>query len=405
MKLVIYDQNNIKMGLVLLALYDEKDKPILLEYADFTGKKDEIKLGQIYRAKVKNKAEHIGACYVDMLPGVTGFLPKYENVIFCNSKKNSELHNEDEVLVQIKKIHSDHKKYEVSEKLSIPGDYLVIHTGKGTGFSKNISPEIKNAILEAGVFDDMKYGFIVRTSVEDLFADGDQAVQALKEEAGSLSEKLDTMINNSKSRSCYSLMFEPLNEIFALIRKYSVNRGSSYTSEFKVITDNKSCYEDIEAFSKENADLSFELSLYEDKLLSLQALMGLKSLMSELESKKVYLKCGGYLFIEQTQAMVVVDVNSGKIDTRKEKEDAILQVNLEACDKLMEQLILRNLSGMIIVDFINMKNKESVHTILERMRALARKDNVKTSIIGFTKLGLLEMTREKKKPTLFQQMK
>ena len=112
-------------------------------------------------------------------------------------------------------------------------------------------------------------------------------------------------------------------------------------------------------------------------------------------SKSVNLKSGGDLVIESTEALHIIDVNSGRSQSTKQKEEALLAVNLEAAREAARQIRLRNLSGIIVIDFINLKNQKNSLRILDELRRAVQSDPVRTSVVDMTKLGLVEMTRQK----------
>ncbi|MBP5152320.1 MAG: ribonuclease E/G, partial [Lachnospiraceae bacterium] len=130
--------------------------------------------------------------------------------------------------------------------------------------------------------------------------------------------------------------------------------------------------------------------------MPLSILYGLAGKYSESVSTKVNLRSGGFIVIEPTEAMTVIDVNSGKSDNKKTKEQLVRQTNLEAAREIFRQIRLRNLSGIIIVDFINSESEACEEELKSLMKELALKDPVKTAFVDITKLGLAEITRQKK---------
>ncbi len=149
--------------------------------------------------------------------------------------------------------------------------------------------------------------------------------------------------------------------------------------------------------------------LYEDELLPLYKLYSVEKTLSEALSRKVWLKCGGYIIIEQTEAMSVVDVNSGKNVTKAkkeaDKENNILKTNIEAGIEIIRQLRLRNISGIIIIDFINMAQQESRDKLLSVLKEYARLESIQTNVVDITPLGLVEMTRKNNGKTLKELIK
>ena len=122
--------------------------------------------------------------------------------------------------------------------------------------------------------------------------------------------------------------------------------------------------------------------------------------VKEATNKKVWLKSGGYLFIEPTEAMTVIDVNSGKAVSKKKAKDTFLKINMEAAKEISKQLRVRNISGIIMIDFIDMENEEDKSTLMDYMKSLVKPDPVKTTVVDITKLNLMEITRKRIKKSL-----
>ena len=156
----------------------------------------------------------------------------------------------------------------------------------------------------------------------------------------------------------------------------------------EVITDSKEFYETL-------ADNNINARLYLDELLPLYKLYSVESVLNEITSKKIWLKSGGYLIIEYTEAMTVIDVNTGKCEQGKDKEKTIIKINTEAANEILRQLRLRNISGIIIVDFIDMKSEDSKQLLMKQLKTKAANDEIRTSIIDMTRLNLVEITRKK----------
>lgn len=151
----------------------------------------------------------------------------------------------------------------------------------------------------------------------------------------------------------------------------------------------------------QKADLE-KLQFYQDPLLPLIKLYKLEAALEEALERRVWLKSGGYLVIEPTEALTVVDVNTGKYSGKKNAEDTILKINLEAAAGTARQLCLRNLSGIIIVDFIDMAREEHKQQLLTALEEELKKDPVKTVLVDMTKLGLVEITRKKVRKPLHE---
>ena len=172
-------------------------------------------------------------------------------------------------------------------------------------------------------------------------------------------------------------------------------------AEFDIVTDIKDIYEGIvDFFKEEREDLLCRVRFYEDNMISLNKLYSIDTLFSDALSKKVWLKDGGYLYIESTEALTVVDVNTGKNVRKKEAEIIKLNTNLEAIKETARQLRLRNISGIIIIDLINTTDKSEIDLIYHTMKEYLKEDRLNTVAIDITKLCLFEITRRKRKPSL-----
>ena len=155
----------------------------------------------------------------------------------------------------------------------------------------------------------------------------------------------------------------------------------------KIVTDNDAVYEELcRVFSAEEALKETQIEFYNDNMLSLTALYGLKSKLEAALSERVWLKSGAYLVIQPTEALTVIDVN------------------LEAAEEIARQLRLRNISGICLVDFINMDTKEANDSLAHTLKKCLFQDTVPAMFVGFTKLGLAEITRKKVKKPLWEQI-
>ena len=148
-----------------------------------------------------------------------------------------------------------------------------------------------------------------------------------------------------------------------------------------------------------------ELKLYEDNLQPLYKLYDVEGLIKDITKRNVWLKSGGNLVIDTTEAMTVIDVNSAKFNNGKSHEKTSYKINLEAAKEIIYQLTLRNISGIIIVDFINMTSDECKENVLEVLRKEAKKDRIKTVVVDMTKLNLVEITRKRISTPVNEQIK
>ena len=283
----------------------------------------------------------------------------------------------------------------MTSNLNFAGKYAVLTIGKkSVNFSSKIHdrtwkdhlrPKLEEVIGE-------ETGVIVRTNGYGM------ENELLAEVSGLL--RLYREIRAAASyRTCKSLLYQAEPEYIKSLK------GSRTGSLGEILTDQKDVYDGIhrylECYQPEDTD---KLRYYEDPLVSLACLYSFKGVMDQACQKRVWLKSGGYLIIEQTEAMVVIDVNTGKYSGKKNQADTIRMINLEAAKEICRQLRLRNLSGIILVDFIDMKEEEDKALLMEKLQEFAEPDPVKTTVVDMTQLNLVELTRKKGKKPLWEQL-
>ena len=174
---------------------------------------------------------------------------------------------------------------------------------------------------------------------------------------------------------------------------------------FQVITDDAEIQAQLKNYRERSMNFDgIQLRYYEDARVSLTSLYSIETHLSQLTARQVWLKCGGYLVIDHTEAMTVIDVNSGKCIRKDSPEELIQLVNKEAGEEVFRQLRLRNLSGMILVDFVNIKDKEQREQFFQELRTMAQQDPVPTKVHDITALGIVEITRKKVSHPLAEQL-
>lgn len=383
-----------------------------LEYFKVLPDDDELPVGSIVTGKVKNIVPNIQAAFVALDDKQhMGFLSLHnlEHVIVTNRNFQGTLHQGDEILVQITREPIKTKEAAVTTDIHLSGKYFVVQPGSGRLlFSKRLSPRVKELLLQilsAKAFvtkekqligmDDLD--IMVRTEAANAMHS-----KFFSEELAELVTAYRTMLSKASMRPCYTVHAKPthwLDEIQKDLASCGFQIDEYVSDNIQTITALK------ELLSKEDSgsEAPVKIRLYDDTALSLQSLYGLNSKIEELLHKNVWLPSGGYLCIEPTEAMVVIDVNSGKsIRKGSDEETLFLTVNKEAAEEILRQLRLRNLSGMVLVDFINMKNSENEKVLKSLVSEYAKQDFAKINVYDFTRLGLLEMTREKKRKALHE---
>lgn len=358
-------------------------------------------VGNVYVGRVQSISENIGAAFVDLGQEYLTFLPLSEAkyAYITNRKPDGRLKAGDELLVQIAKEPMKTKLAGVTTRLSLPGQYAVVGTRSAAEQDSRVQVSSKLSVKQQEHFRSLealqaiakKHCLIVRTNAASLTEEA-----PLLAEAESLSHSLTHLLEIAPSRTCYSCLYRSKPDYAAFVE-------NAYRNEYdEVITDLQEVYDALADLCR-NADIP--LRFYEDPLLPLYKLYAVESRMQELLAKKVWLKSGGYLVIEPTEALISIDVNTGKCESGKDKEETFLRINREAAEMIALHLRSRNLSGIILVDFINMKSKANETALLEHMRGLLKKDPIPAKALDMTRLGLMELTRKKIAPSLAEQLR
>ena len=283
----------------------------------------------------------------------------------------------------------------LTANLNFTGKYLVLTTGeKKFGLSGKLSGTERHTLsswLEAeAARPDKEYGLIVRTNAAQ--AEKTEILQELSY-LKSLYEKVAV---NGKSRTCFSLLYETEPVYLTTLRDiYSENLTD-------IVTDDPEIFQQITSYLKETSpEEESKVRFYQDKLLPLYKLSRLENALDEVQKEKIWLNSGGFIVIQQTEAFVSIDVNSGKFTGKKKAEETYRKINLEAAKEISRQLRLRNLSGIILIDFINMTNPDHNDELFHVLQKYLKKDPVKCKAIDITPLHILEMTRKKvRKPVI-----
>lgn len=369
-----------------------QQKPVNIQ---LYSKEDTGLLGNIYIGKVKNIVSNIQAAFIDIGDGVNCYysLKESQQPFFVNEKKDNTMHINDEILVQVEREAIKQKAPCVTSKLSLTGKYMVLITNDhGINVSRKIAKSEHGRLKSwlTPMLED-SYGFIVRTNA----AAADK--EALMKEAMVLIQRYKHIYQIAKTRTCYSLIEEALNPCLSFLR------DANDLQYDEIVTDDKKLHEEIlNYFQQVEPDKMDTVRLYEDDLLALSKLYSLDTVINDTLKKQIWLKSGGFLVIEQTEACVVIDVNTGKYSGNKSKKDTLNKINQEAAIELAKQVRIRNLSGIILVDFINTEEEDTKELLNLLCREL-RKDPVETRFIDMTALQIVEITRKKVRKSFTEQ--
>ena len=365
-RLIISDfYNNI-----LLGFYFINDE--LYRIQNFS---DNSLIGNIYCGYVKDDVKNIDAAFVEFGDNLKGFL----------SLKNIEKKPKSggKILVQVTGDKIKTKDYALTLKLNLSSDNLVMVVGgSGISISRKITDNDTRNWLKSSLssLDTGEYGFILRTSGADC------SMEDILAQADLLKKQYEDILRKFNFSTSKALLFEN-NKIVNACNEF-INK---YSGEIK--TDNENVYKFLT-----NSRIS--ATYFTDTSISLCNKYALGKHLKNALSKKVWLKSGAYLVIEVTEALTVIDVNTGKAEFRSDKEKTFEKINLEAALEISKQLRIRNISGIIIVDFINMSKKESYQNLEDILKSYVDCDYVKCNIWGMTHLGLMEISRQKKEKPL-----
>ena len=364
-----------------------KNYPLVSVYIDdrlsFLSLVRESDLGSIYLCRVDNILDNLQSAFVRFGEDKIGYIP-FKNilpecVVNRNISSSKEIRQGDEIILQVDTEAIKLKKAKLSSYISVTGQYSVITLGRcGVGASLKLSDDIRSFLItevkkeyktlleecDKGL-SDADFGIIIRTESADL--PKEEAVPLILADIRSSIRELENILCEGKNRSLYSCIRKSklgnIDEHILKARNFLKARG---------ISDYNMLHESV--------------------------IYSIRQDIEKLLLNKVWLKSGGFLIIEQLESFNAIDVNSGKaIDKKK---DSFLKINYEAADEIFRQIRLRNLSGMILIDFINMKDKEDTEKLCSYVKSLAKKETVHTEFIDITGLGIIELTRNKNDKTL-----
>ena len=382
---VITECNNIQY----LLIYEEN---VLAECHPLVSG-DSFQIGNIYIGRVEKVVKNIQSAFIRLDEDHVGYLPlndKPARVLNRTLPKGlPSIAEGDKILVQVEQEALKMKQARVTGNISLAGNYVALDLLTGmVGVSNKIRNAEKVEELKALVPADMPYGVIFRTACEQTEND------AIWAELQQLSTQMDQIMHRAEYERNTGLIQGGKPEYLAIMEEYG------WTRIDEIQTDNKGIYEELSARAM-TASGQPQLQYYEDEY-PLYKLLNLESEIAHLLDKRVWLKSGGFLVIEPTEAMVVIDVNTGKSIGKKRQEEHLLKVNEEAAVEIAKQLRLRNLSGIILVDFINMKQPESRDKLIHTLKAALRKDKVPSRFVDVTALELYEITRKKTRKPLYE---
>lgn len=355
-------------------------------------------LGNIYVGKVKNIVPNIGAAFVEIESGVNCYydMKDAEHAVFTHKIGKKPLCIGDELVVQISKEAVKTKAPTVTGNISFTGRYAVLtHGNTRIGVSSKIPKKVREEYKERlRQFQNDRFGIIVRTNAKDA------PFQDVLDEISRLKAEYEKIMSAAPTRVCFScLRSAPPSYISDLKNVYMEGME-------EIIVGDPELYTRIQAFfAAEIPEKEDLLRLYDDSAFPLGKLYSTQTAIEKALREKVWLRNGGYLVIQPTEALTVIDVNSGKSAGKGKNEEGILKINLEAAREAARQIRLRNLSGIIIIDFINLESEENVGLLLKEFRMRLAGDPIQTTLVDITLLNLVEVTRKKVHRPLYEQIR
>lgn len=302
----------------------------------------------------------------------------------------------DSILVQVIKEPIGTKGSRLTSDITIAGRFMVLlpFGGGQIAVSRRVVSRKERGRLKKLVRSMLPEGFgaIIRTVAED------QDESLLKQDLEKLLAKWTQIEEKLQDAQPPQLIFKEDTIIS------SVLRDSLTTDVTEIVANSKSIYtETLNYIQWAAPDMVKNVSLYEGKLPLFEG-YGIAKDVESIFSRKVWLKSGGYIIIEHTEAMVVVDVNSGRYAAKREQEENSLKTNLEAAREVVRQLRLRDIGGIIVVDFIDMIDAKNSKKVYDAMKTELRNDRAKSNILPLSDFGIMQITRERIRPSLMQRM-
>ena len=371
-KIIIAERDNI-------AAVIEKGK-----VAEFFVHRGEIILGDVYLAQVENILPSIEAAFVNVGSDKMGFLHAQD--VMGRGALQDKLKPKQKIVVQVVKEPVGHKGPRVTTEISLPGRFLVLMPNEpGINVSKKITSAKERARLKSvlNLLKPVGVGVIVRTEAEG------QSESDLQEDLEILLEKWNNIITSAETLTPPSLLYRDQDLLYRVIREACTEDTQ------EIIVDTGFALNRVQNILQNwHMNKNINVTLYKGSEPLLVAMDIHKEIKAALQMK-VNLPSGGYLFIQTTEALTVIDVNSGKFTNSATQDETILKTNIEAVHEIARQLRLRNIGGMIIIDFIDMTNRVDKLAMMEELELAIEADKAKPQVGQLSDLGLVEMTRHR----------
>jgi ribonuclease E len=363
--------------------------PVLVEH--YVARSDNRSLvGNVYLGKVRNVLPGMEAAFIDFGEGKNGVLYAGDVNYSAYTLKGkaqrieSALQPGDSVLVQVVKDAMGHKGARLTNQISLAGRYLVLAPdAQVRGISRRLSDDERHRLRDlVAEFRPDGMGVIVRTAAEGV------SREDIESDINRLSAIWKGIESDMESAAAPSLIYQEPPLVLRVIREH-------FTRGFKqLLIDDRSTYDRVLSYlGGTESDLIGQVQFYEDSIPLFERFHVQDQLRKALD-RKVWLPSGGHLVIDRTEALTVIDVNTGRFVGHSNLEDTVLQNNLESAEEIARQLRLRDIGGIIVIDFIDMEIQENQEAVLLRLREHLAKDKMRTQVFDVSNLGLVEMTRK-----------
>lgn len=357
--------------------------------SEFYINRGEILLGDVYLAQVENVLPSIDAAFVNVGSDKMGFLHAQD--VMKKGALQDKLAPKEKLVVQVIKEPTGHKGPRVTTEISLPGRFLVLMPSEaGISVSRKISTSKERARLKSivSLLKPVGVGIIIRTEAEN------QSEADIQEDLEILLEKWNNIITSAETVTAPALLYRDQDLLYRVIREACTEDTQ------EIIVDTAFAMNRLQTLLQSwHMNRDIKITLYKGSEPLLVAMDIHKEIKAALQTK-VNMPSGGYLFIQQTEALTVIDVNSGKFVSSATQDETILKTNIEAVHEIARQLRLRNIGGMIIVDFIDMTSRLDKLTMMEELELALEPDKAKPQVGQLSDLGLVELTRHRQGQTL-----
>ncbi len=388
-----YKNNNANQAAPKKIVIAERDNiAAVLEgkkVTDFFIHRGEVLLGDVYLATVDNILPSIDAAFVNVGTDKMGFLHAQD--VMGKGSLKEKLSPKQKLIVQVVKEPTGHKGPRVTTEISLPGRFLVLMPNEpGVSISKKIENSKERARLKAimNLIKPVGVGVIIRTEAEG------QSEADIQEDLEILLEKWNNIITAAETMTPPNLVYRDQDLLYRVIREACTEDTT------EIIVDTAFAMNRVQNILQNwHMNKNIDVTLYKGTEPLLVAMDIHKEIKAALNIK-VNMPSGGYLFIQQTEALTVIDVNSGKFTSSSTQDETILKTNIEAVHEIARQLRLRNIGGMIIVDFIDMLSRADKLAIMEELEIALEPDKAKPQVGQLSDLGLVELTRHRQGQSL-----